>query len=268
MSGVRGSLGASAPDGPREARPRRPSAARPIDLLCATEDEIDRQVNEFLGVHPASSCTNALICMIHHTQELAHARAELRDAHRREAATAELLKVIGRSSFDLQKVLDTLVESAMQLCESNNATILIRDGNAVVPRAHMGPAFAPLGQRQPLNRHWVTGRAVLDGDTMHVPDLLARTSIPMARRWRLNCVASPLKKGRVELCLPWNACASPTHVRRSPESCRGTALLQGHSRGANDARCGLTRTKPCSANFPRTVRIWQRVERVKSLEVS
>jgi signal transduction histidine kinase len=138
------------------------------------------------------------------TQELAHVRAELSDAHRREAATAELLKVIGRSSFDLQKVLDTLVESAMKLCESNNATILIRDGNAVVPRAHMGPAFAPLGQRQPLNRHWVTGRAVLDGDTVHVPDLLASDEYPDGKAMALQfghraTLASPLMREGVAI---------------------------------------------------------------------
>jgi hypothetical protein len=57
------------------------------------------------------------------TQELAQARAELDEGHLREAATAELLKVISRTKFELQPVLDTVGENAARLCDANNAVI-------------------------------------------------------------------------------------------------------------------------------------------------
>ncbi|HVI67738.1 MAG TPA: GAF domain-containing protein, partial [Bradyrhizobium sp.] len=113
---------------------------------------------------------------------------ELAEALDQQTATSQVLSVISSSPTDVQAVLDAVVASAARLCEALDAVIVLRDGDVVVNRAHSGPlGAANLGQRLPLNRRWVTGRAVLEARTIHVPDLLDSDEYPegkeMALRW-------------------------------------------------------------------------------------
>jgi class 3 adenylate cyclase/putative methionine-R-sulfoxide reductase with GAF domain len=102
---------------------------------------------------------------------------ELRESLRQQTATADVLKVISRSSFNLQTVLDTLVESAARLCAADKGTIQLREGDVYRIRAHYGLAREAVEYAllQPLraDRSSVTGRVVLDGKTVQIPDVSA-----------------------------------------------------------------------------------------------
>jgi GAF domain-containing protein len=153
--------------------------------------------------------------------ENARLLSELRESLQQQTATADVLKVISRSTFDLQPVLDTLTESAARLCDADIAAIIRQKGDAYYWATSYGlPADSSEYIKSNVviepGRATVAGRVLQEGKTVHVPDVLEDTDYAIPS---LN--AQKIAGHRATLGVPLMREGSPIGVvllmRRSPK---------------------------------------------------
>ncbi|HMI00721.1 MAG TPA: GAF domain-containing protein [Bradyrhizobium sp.] len=115
---------------------------------------------------------------------------DLTESLQQQTATADVLKVISRSAFDLQTVLDTLVESAARLCEADMAAITRQKGDAYFRAGSYGfsPEFMNYVKDIPVKaeRATIIGRTLLEGKVTHVPDVHSDPDYSFSEGQRLS----------------------------------------------------------------------------------
>jgi two-component system, NtrC family, sensor kinase len=122
----------------------------------------------------------------------------LSEALEQQTATAEILRVISSSPADLQPVMDAVADSAARLCGADNVVVYRREGSVLQVMAVRGPRPAV---EVVFSRGHPSGRAVLDRQTVHVPDLAtAGKEYPeagpiVARTGSRAILATPLEQG-------------------------------------------------------------------------
>jgi GAF domain-containing protein/CheY-like chemotaxis protein/anti-sigma regulatory factor (Ser/Thr protein kinase) len=139
-------------------------------------------------------------------QELEARNKDLIEALEQQTATSEVLKVISRSTFDLQPVLETLIESAVRLCGANSGLIARQDGDLyrLVATYGMTPEAVEFENRYPmsLNRESATGRALLERRVIHIHDAMADPEYRWAEAERSAEIRGVLAEIRTILAVP------------------------------------------------------------------
>ena len=144
---------------------------RPIGVIALARTRVEPFVEREIEL--VKNFADQAVIAIENTRLL----NELRKSLQQQTATAEVLQVISSVSFDLQTVLDTLVESGMRLCEADAAAIWRSDGGVlkIAAGCNLPTEFWEFARQNPISSGTgtVAGRALLEARTIHIPDVEA-----------------------------------------------------------------------------------------------
>src|SRR5262249_19017654 len=136
--------------------------------------------------------------------ELEVRNRDLTEALEQQTATSEILRVIASSPTDVQPVLNVVAENAARVCGAKDARVFRIEGDMLQLAASYGTAPRGLEGGLPLSRGTISGRAVIDRETIHVHDIAAEleTEFPESKPSQQlvgsrTVLATPLLRGGI-----------------------------------------------------------------------